>query len=129
MLFSSQRKIFFFNINQTKRLKNRQNFLLFNHYNWCIAIVAKAKEYIRRNIEVNPGPKRNYKEKNFIYHWNLNSSPEHSYAKLLPFEKMHILDIICLSVADLDPCVTFDGKDVELPSYNLIRFDHLSRTT
>ena len=52
------------------------------------------------DFKLNPGPKRNYSNAFFIFHWNLNSIYARNYAKVFPLQAyiaIHKFDIICIS--------------------------------
>ena len=62
-------------------------------------------------------------------HWNLNSTFEHSFAKLSllrarAYVSVHKFDITCLSETYLDSSI--DDENFEISGYYLIRSDHPS---
>ena len=61
------------------------------------------------DIEAKPGPRGKYSQYFSFCHWNLNSLPAHSYAKvslLQSFNTLHKFDLICLSETYLDSSIS-----------------------
>ena len=84
------------------------------------------------DIDLNRSPKLN-SYKNFLIccHWNLNSATSHNFIKvslLTAYNSIHKLDVICLFETYLNSKTLSNAKDLNIPSYNLIRADHLSST-
>ena len=63
--------------------------------------IARCRIGMRDNVEVNPGPKRNFcKSQSFSCHWNLNSLIAQSFAKvslLTAYLSVNKFDIVYLS--------------------------------
>ena len=81
------------------------------------------------DIELNPEPNQNSAKKLSICHWNLNSIAAHNFAKLVILKacnSIHNFDIICLSETYLDSSISHEDNNLEIPGYNLVRFDHPS---
>ena len=82
------------------------------------------------DVELNPGPKRNYSNAFSICHWNLNSISAHNYAKvflLKAYTAIHKFDIICISEIYLDSSTSSDDNNLEISEYTLVRSDHPSK--
>ena len=83
-----------------------------------------------RDIEKDPGPKTKSCQSFSICHWNLNSISAHNFSKKLllqAYNAVHKCDIICLSKTYLNSSIPYDDDNLEIPGYNLIRADHLSK--
>ena len=81
------------------------------------------------DIEINLGPKSNFRECFSICHWNLNSISAQSYIKvslLTAYNLIHNFDIICLSETFLNSKTAPNDPNVEIPGYNMYRADHPS---
>ena len=82
------------------------------------------------DIELNPGPKSNSCKSLLICHWNLKSITSHNLIKvsiLTAYNSMHKFDIICLSEMYLNSRTPSNGENLNVPGYNRIRADHLSK--
>ena len=76
------------------------------------------------DVEVNPGPQKNFSECLSICHWNLNSILTHDYSKLFLLKAhlaVHKFDIICLSEAILI-LVPLDDDNLVISDYNLVLY-------
>ena len=83
------------------------------------------------DIEKNPGPKLNSSQKISICHWNLTSIAAHNFVKvslLIAYNSIHKYDVICLPETYLDSSTVLGDDSLEIPGYNLVRFDHSSNT-
>ena len=80
-----------------------------------------------KDIELNPGPKKDSSKRNFsIAHWNLNSIAAQNFVKLSQLEAyntLHNYDLICLSETWLDSTTSIDSNDLSLKCYNLHHID------
>ena len=77
--------------------------------------------------EITLGPRRNLINHFTICHWNLNSIYVHNFAKvqlLKAYLPVHKFDIVCLSETYLNSCFPFDGDNLDIPGYVMIRADH-----
>ena len=84
-----------------------------------------------RDVEVNPGPKRNScQSQSFsICHWNLNSLIAHSFTKvslLTSYLSVNKFDIVCLSETFLNSEILTDDENLQIPGYSIARVDHPS---
>ena len=80
-----------------------------------------------RDIEVNPGPKKNFSTSFSFCHWNLNSLTVRNYVKLsslLAHNSVYKHDVICLSETYLDNSVLSDESDLNFLGYKLVRADY-----
>lgn len=83
------------------------------------------------DLEVNPGPKLICCRSFSVYHWNLNSLPEHDFVKVpllqvsVTFNKFNVL---CQLGTDLDTSVTSNNENLDLSVYNLVRGGHPRNT-
>ena len=80
-----------------------------------------------RDIEVNPGPKKNCSINFSFCHWNLNSMSAHNYLKpssLQVYNSVYKHDVISLPETYLDNSVLSDESDLNFPSYKLVRADY-----
>ena len=71
------------------------------------------------DIETNPGPKLISGQHSICY-WNLNSISAHNFTKtslLTGYILVHNFDIICLSETYLNPEISADDKNLEIPGY------------
>ena len=78
-----------------------------------------------------PGPKLNSSQKLSICHWNLTSIVAHNFVKvslLIAYNSKHKYDVICLSETYRDSSTVLGDDSLEIPGYNLVRFDHSSNT-
>ena len=83
------------------------------------------------DIELNPGPKPKSCKSFSICHWNLNSITSHNFIKvslLTAYNSIHKFDILCLSETYLNSETLSNDENLNIPGYNLIRADHLSKT-
>ena len=81
------------------------------------------------DIEINLGPKSNFRKYFSICHWNLNSISAQSYIKvslLTAYNLIHDFDIICLSETFLNSKTAPNDPNVEIPGYNMYHADHPS---
>ena len=84
---------------------------------------------LRRDIESNPGPRRNYSQCLSFCHWNRNSLPSQNYIKLSLLQAFSIVskfDIISLSKTYLDLSIGIDEKLLSIDGYNLLQADYPS---
>ena len=79
---------------------------------------------LSRDVELNPGPKRNAAQIFSICHWNLNSICAHKLPLLRAYVSVHKFDIINLSETYLDSSI--DDESLEISEYYLVSFDHPS---
>ena len=64
-----------------------------------------------------------------IGHWNLNSLAAHNFRKvalLKAYLSVQRFDIFCISETYLNSSITEDDDSLQIPRYELIRFDHPS---
>ena len=94
--------MFVFKSNGSKHKKSSSfgplfsRFVLCNLHGWLYILLITFS----RDVELNPGPKRNAAHTLSTCHWNLNSICAHNFAKLYflrAYVSVHKLDIICLS--------------------------------
>ena len=94
---------------------------------WAHALLIRQSG----DIEMKSGPKPNPCHSFSICHWNLNSPAAHNYLKvslLWTYVAIKKFDVVCLSETYLDsPYLSYDDN-FYLPSYNLVRANHLSNT-
>ena len=79
------------------------------------------------DAEINSGPKRTFKARLSICHWNLNSVSAHNYVKLSLLREylvFHKFGIICLSQTYLNSSNSSDDETLEISGYNLVHSDH-----
>ena len=99
-------------------------FILMYYLRWYSSLIL-----LNGDIETNPGPTPSSGQCFSIYHWNLNSITAHNVAKLSLLTAnnlVHSFDIICLSETYLNSEIPPNDLLLELPGYNLFRYDHLS---
>ena len=83
------------------------------------------------DIKINPGPRGICSQYCSSFRWNLNTLPEHNYAKvplLQAFNALHKFDLICPSETYLDSSISIEEKSLIIGDYKLIRADHPSDT-
>ena len=86
---------------------------------------------ISGDIELNPGPKQKQDQILSICQWNLNSIPAYKFQKLALLQgyiSSNKVDILCLSETFLNPNISCDDSNLQLPGSDLIRADHPSNT-
>ena len=96
---------------------------------WSLPWLYNLLVLLSADAELNPGPKRAFSSNISICHCNLNSISAHNYTKLFllkAYIAIHKFDIICLSETYLNSSPTFDGDNLAISGYNLIRSDHPS---
>ena len=67
--------------------------------------------------EVHPGPKLICGRSFSVYHWNLNSLPEHDFVKvtlLEVFVTFNKFNVLCQLGTDLDMSVTSNNENLDL---------------
>ena len=109
--------IHFFLFDKTTSFANMLTFFVCDFK--CLLILLSG------DIELNPGPKRYSNLK--VCHYNLNSLPSHSFAKvssLQAYNAIHKFDIICLSETFLDSSISLSDPALYLDGYKIIRADH-----
>ena len=98
-------------------------FILIYYLRWCSSLIL-----LNGDIKPNPGPTPSSGQCFSIYHWNLNSIATHNFAKLsllTAWNLVHSFDI-CLSETYLNSETPPNDTHLELPGYNLFRYDHPS---
>ena len=119
-------------IPKTKKKKNSDPVIIFTRiftffYNLFLSIlIFKAGD-----IELNPGPPKNYHSCFSCCHWNVNSLATDNYFKVVTlkaYNSIYKYDFICISETFVDPSLESDDKNLKLEGYNLIRSDHPSNT-
>ena len=98
------------------------NLLLFHIFEIVLAWLCSLLVMLSGDVQVNPGPKKKYKDCLSIFHWNLNSISAYDYFKLFlvnSYNSLRKFDIICLSETYLD---------LQLSGYMVVRSDHSSNT-
>ena len=76
-----------------------------------------------------PCPLKNFSQTFSISHWKLNSSAAHNLTKvalLKAYLSVQRFDIFCISETYLNSSITEDDDSLQIPRYELIRFDHPS---
>ena len=84
-----------------------------------------------RDVESNPGPKKNNKFSLSCCHWNVNSILAHNCAKVTSLEAYNSVfkyDCICISETYFDSTISSDNNNLNISGYNLIRADHRSNS-
>ena len=86
---------------------------------------------ISGDIELNPGPKQKQDQILSICQLNLNNIPAYKFQKLALLQgyiSSNKVDILCLSETFLNPNISCDDSNLQLPGSDLIRADHPSNT-
>ena len=100
---------------------------LYIHHVWVYFVTIK----LSGNIEENLGPQSKSCNSLSICHWNLNSIPANNFIKL-PLLHAYIsinkFGIICLSETYLDPIISSNDGNLEVPRYNLVCADNPNNT-
>ena len=81
------------------------------------------------DVENNPGPNSKPDQSFSIYHWNLNSIAAHNFLKihsLIAYNCLHHFDIFCLSKLYLNSEISSDNKNLDIPGFRLMQFEHPS---
>ena len=97
------------------------------HHIWLHGIMIK----ISGDIELDPGPKQKQDQIITICQLNLNNTPAYKFQKLALLQgyiSSNKVDILCLSETFLNPNISCDGSNLQLPGSDLIRADHPSNT-
>ena len=84
-----------------------------------------------RDVEFNPGPKKNKEFPLSCCHWNVNSLLAHDCAKVTSLEAYNSVfkyDFICISETYIDSTISSDNNNLNILGYNLIRADHPSNS-
>ena len=118
-------------LNSCKRSNNSREspFLVVIIKTWLATWFYSLLLLLSGDVELNPGPKRNYSNAFSICHWNLNSISAHNYAKvflLKAYIAIHKFDIICISETYLDSSTPSDDNNLEISGYTVVRSDHSS---
>ena len=101
--------------------------ILLIHHISLHGIMIKVNE----DIELNPGPKQKQDQILSICRWNLNSIPAYKFQKLALLQSYissNKVDLLCLSETFLNPNISCDDSNLQLPESDLIRTDHPSNT-
>ena len=97
------------------------------HHVWVYFITIK----LSGDIEENQGPRSKPCNILSIWHWNLNSIPAHNFIKLsllCGYISVNKFNIICLSETFLDPSISSNDGNLEVPGYTLVRADNSNNT-
>ena len=97
------------------------------HHIWLHGIMIK----ISGDIELDPGPKQKQDQIITICQLNLSNIPAYKFQKLVLLQgyiSSNKVDILCLSETFLNPNISCDDSNLQLPGSDLIRADHLSNT-
>ena len=92
---------------------------------------CKCLLQLRDDIELNPGPKPNSCKSVSICYRNLNSITSRNFIKvslLMAYNSIYNFDIICLSETYPYSERLSNDENLNVPSYNLIKADHLANT-
>ena len=101
--------------------------ILLIHHIWLHGIMIK----ISGDIELDPGPKQKQDQILTICQLNLNNTPAYKFQKLALLQgyiSSNKVDILCLSETFLNPNISCDDSNLQLPGSDLIRADHPSNT-
>ena len=101
--------------------------ILLIHHIWLHGLMIK----ISGDIELNPGPKQKQDQILSICQLNLNNIPAYKFQKLALLQgyiSSNKVDILCLSETFLNPNISCDDSNLQLPGSDLIRADHPSNT-
>ena len=104
-------------------------FLLFHIFEVVFAWLCSLLVILIGDVEVNPGPKKKYKDCLSVCLWNLNSISAYDYSKLFllnSYNSLHKFDIICLTETYLDSNIPLNDNNLETSGYTLVCSDHLS---
>ena len=96
-------------------------------YIWRSSILVKLSD----DVEENPGPKAKPCQSISICHWNVNSVSANNFSKVSPLRAyifIHKFDVICLSETLLNSDTAFDGDNLKIEGYNIMRSDHPSNS-
>ena len=99
--------------------------MLVTHHIWLHGPMIK----ISWDVELNPGPNQKQDQSLSICYWNLNSIPAHDFQKLESLQgyiSSNKVGILCLSETFLNSDLSWDGGNLQLLGFNLIRTDHPS---
>ena len=99
--------------------------MLLIHHIWLHGPMIK----ISRGVELNPGPNQKQDQSLSICYCNLNSIPAHDFQKLESLQcyiSSNRVSILCLSETFLNSDLSWDGGNLQLLGFNLIRTDHPS---
>ena len=101
--------------------------VLYLRYIWRSSILVKLSD----DVEENPGPKAKPCQSISICHWNVNSVSANNFSKVSPLRAyifIHKFDVICLSETLLNSDTAFDGDNLKIEGYNIMRSDHPSNS-
>ena len=101
--------------------------VLYLRYIWRSSILVKLSD----DVEENPGPKVKPCQSISICHWNVNSVSANNFSKVSPLRAytfIHKFDVICLSETLLNSDTAFDGDNLKIEGYNIMRSDHPSNS-
>ena len=102
------------------RAVHRAAVIMLIYHIWLHGLMIK----ISGDIELNPRPKQKRGQSLSICHWNLNSILAHNLGYIFSNK----IDILCLSETFLNPDISCDNNNLQLPGFYLIRADHPSNT-
>ena len=93
----------------------------------CQVWLYKLHINLSGDIELNPGPKLNYRENFSVCHWNLNNISADNFSKVSFLNEhtfLHSFDITCSSETYLDSSILSHDPNLEVHGYDFIRADH-----
>ena len=85
------------------------------------------KLLLSKDIETNPGPRRNSRNHFTICYWNLNIISAHSFTKvqfLKAYLVVHKFDMICLSETYVNSSFPYNDDTLDIPGYIMVSADH-----
>ena len=91
---------------------------------YCFYLFLFLLLLCNRDVESNPGPKKNEEFSLSCCHWNVNNLLAHNCAKVISLEAYNSLfkyDFICISETCLDSNISSDKNNLNISEYNLIR--------
>ena len=101
--------------------------VLYSRYVLRSSILVKLSD----DVEENPGPKAKPCQSISICHWNVNSVSANNFSKVSPLRayiSIYKFDVICLSETLLNSDTAFDGDNLKIEGYNIMRSDHPSNS-